>query len=258
MADGDVSRFCPVFSLDSSMQRAAKRRHCCAARSGIRCGIPDLTCFRARKVSGSPPHLQQHVNARIISWEATALGNLRAPDAVQRVALCHKRVYARLRQAMAVRCRAGAVKKAASVTVPVLRSSVKNAASRPGHGRIFVARMGKRNPGTANAEALFPDCAALHPGYGLIHKLQTAKLSHSRGAKRPRFASPSQPREGMERREAPGHQRAPLEAGLTYPPRAARHRARPRLGAAPPGAPPATRPSTVPGRPGPASFRSVR
>ena len=30
------------------------------------------------------------------------------------------------------------------------------------------------------------------------------------------------PSEGVERREAPGHQRAPLEAGLTYPPRAAR------------------------------------
>jgi len=51
---------------------------------------------------------------------------------------------------------------------------------------------------------------------------------------------------------------APLEAGVTYPPRAARHRARPRQGAAPPGAPPAIRPSTVPGRPGPANFRSVR
>jgi hypothetical protein len=69
---------------------------------------------------------------------------------------------------------------------------------------------------------------------------------------------PREVREGMERWEAPGHQRAPLEAGLTYPPRAARHRARPRQGAAPPSAPPATRPSTVPGRPGPASFRSVR
>jgi hypothetical protein len=33
---------------------------------------------------------------------------------------------------------------------------------------------------------------------------------------------PREPREGVERREAPGHQRAPLEAGLTYPPRAAR------------------------------------
>src|SRR3954449_4217948 len=33
---------------------------------------------------------------------------------------------------------------------------------------------------------------------------------------------PRETREAMERREAPGHQRAPLEAGLTYPPRAAR------------------------------------
>src|SRR6267154_960333 len=33
---------------------------------------------------------------------------------------------------------------------------------------------------------------------------------------------------------------APLEAGLIDPPRAARHRARPRLGAAPPSAPPTT------------------
>jgi hypothetical protein len=68
---------------------------------------------------------------------------------------------------------------------------------------------------------------------------------------------PREPREGMERWEAPGHQWAPLRRGVN-PPRAARHRARPRLGAAPPSAPPATRPSTVPGRPGPASFRSAR
>jgi hypothetical protein len=52
----------------------------------------------------------------------------RSPDAAQR----HKRVYARLRRAMAVRCRAGVVTMAASVAVPALRSSVKNAAPRPG------------------------------------------------------------------------------------------------------------------------------
>src|SRR3954447_18558378 len=42
---------------------------------------------------------------------------------------------------------------------------------------------------------------------------------------------------------AVGGARAPTgtpEAGLTYPPRTARHRARPRLGAAPPSAPPTT------------------
>ncbi|MEA2883772.1 MAG: hypothetical protein QOH32_3028, partial [Bradyrhizobium sp.] len=33
-----------------------------------------------------------------------------------------------------VGCRAGAVTKAASATVPVLRSGMKNAAARPGHG----------------------------------------------------------------------------------------------------------------------------
>jgi hypothetical protein len=56
-------------------------------------------------------------------------------------------------------------------------------------------------------------------------------------------------REGMERWEAPGHQWAPLEAGLTYPPRTARHRARPRLGAAPPSAPPTTGAVDRPGAP---------
>jgi hypothetical protein len=92
----------------------------------------------------------------------------------------------------------------------------------------------------------------------LDSEFQTAKLSRSRGAKRPRFASPSRTARGDG---AVGGARAPmgtLEAGLMDPPRAARHRARPRQGAAPPSAPPATRPSTVPGRPGPASFRSVR
>jgi hypothetical protein len=83
---------------------------------------------------------------------------------------------------------------------------------------------------------------------------QTTKLPHSRGAMRPRFADPSRtPRGGG----AVGGARAPmgtLEAGLMDPPRAARHRARPRQGAAPPSAPPATRPSTVPGRPGPPAF----
>jgi hypothetical protein len=88
----------------------------------------------------------------------------------------------------------------------------------------------------------------------LIHKIQTATASRSRGAMRPRFASPSRTARGDG---AVGGARAPmgtLEAGLTYPPRAARHRARPRLGAAPPSAPPATRPSTVPGRPGRPAF----
>src|SRR5712672_3176696 len=73
-------------------------------------------------------------------------------------------------------------------------------------------------------------------------KFQTATLPRSRGATRPRFANPSRTARGDG---AAGGARAPtgtLEAGLTYPPRAARHRARPRLGAAPPSAPPACRP----------------
>jgi hypothetical protein len=37
-------------------------------------------------------------------------------------------------QREAVRCRAGVVTKAAFGTIPALRSSVKNAAPRPGHG----------------------------------------------------------------------------------------------------------------------------
>ena len=71
---------------------------------------------------------------------------------------------------------------------------------------------------------------------------------------------PREPREGMERREAPGHQRAPLEAGLTYPPRAARlPRAPSDVGrGASRRSTLATSLSTVPGRPGPASFRSVQ
>src|SRR4051794_15852823 len=96
------------------------------------------------------------------------------------------------------------------------------------------------------------------PLFNFRFKFQTATPSRSRGAMRPRFAkSLANLSEGMERWEAPECLRGTLEAGLTYPPRAARHRARPRLGAAPPSAPPATRPSTVPGRPGPASSRSV-
>jgi hypothetical protein len=37
----------------------------------------------------------------------------------------------------AVRCRAGAVTSAAFGTVPALRSGMKNAAARPGHGLIM-------------------------------------------------------------------------------------------------------------------------
>src|SRR4051795_6341687 len=92
-----------------------------------------------------------------------------------------------------------------------------------------------------------------------LFKFQTATLPHSRDAVRPRFAiSLARLARGDG---AVGGARAPTgtpEAGLTYPPRTARHRARPRLGAAPPSAPPTTGLSTVPGRPGPASSRSVR
>src|SRR6195256_5879914 len=68
----------------------------------------------------------------------SAIGLPRAPDAAQR----HKRVYARLRRAMAlrgaVRCRAGAQLSSMVTGVPVLRSGMKNAASRPGHVIAFV------------------------------------------------------------------------------------------------------------------------
>src|SRR4051794_23177630 len=55
---------------------------------------------------------------------------VRAPDAAQRAAPPHKRVYARLRRAMVVRCRAGAVTNTALGTVPVLRSSAEEALHR--------------------------------------------------------------------------------------------------------------------------------
>src|SRR5947209_2959366 len=53
---------------------------------------------------------------------------LRSPDAAQRAVL-HG----------VVRCRAGAVTMAASVTVPVQRSGMKHAASRPGHEGLVIA-----------------------------------------------------------------------------------------------------------------------
>jgi hypothetical protein len=80
-------------------------------------------------------------------------------------------------------------------------------------------------------------------------EFQTAKLPCSRGAERPRFAiSLTTCARGWSGGRRQGCcVRHPLEAGLTYPPRTARHRARPRLGAAPPSAPPTTGLSTVPG-----------
>src|SRR3954468_17265832 len=60
-----------------------------------------------------------------------------APDAAQR----HKRVYARLRRAMALakRCAAepGPLRTPAFGTVPALRSGMKKAAPRPGHGSLL-------------------------------------------------------------------------------------------------------------------------
>src|SRR3954452_8745078 len=63
-------------------------------------------------------------------------------DAAQR----DKRVYARLRRAMAlreaVRCRAGAVQSAVFLAIPVLRSSAPQelrAASRPGNETLVIA-----------------------------------------------------------------------------------------------------------------------
>src|SRR3954468_12033910 len=76
---------------------------------------------------------------------------------------------------------------------------------------------------------------------------------------RPRFAiSLARPARGGG---AVGGARAPTgtpEAGGEPTSPGKVNRARPRLGAAPPSAPPTTGLSTVPGRPGPASFRSVR
>jgi hypothetical protein len=170
--------------------------------------------------------------------------------------------------------------------VPVLRSSMKNAASRPRHELIITgsehvaafpgrsaARSSSRSGALQSRGPAFLNCnrgpgsakqreeRCIAPGKRCCNF--QIQISNSQGSAFSRrnasevCQSLAIPSEGVERREAPGHQRAPLEAGLTYPPRAARHRARPRLGAAPPGAPP-TRPSTVPGRPGPASSRSVR
>src|SRR5579863_1161610 len=65
----------------------------------------------------------------------------RAPDAAQR----HKRVYARLRRAMRCAADAGPTELVAA-WVPALRSSVKDAAPRPGHGSTWLKRKSKSMP----------------------------------------------------------------------------------------------------------------
>jgi len=106
-------------------------------------------------------------------------GILRAPDAAQR----HSAFTARLRRAMAlrgaVRCRAGASVAKELTGVPV---SAKR------HDECRIA------PGTRDRR----------------FKFQTAKPLHSRGAMRQGLPVPREPREAMERWEAPGHQWAPL------------------------------------------------
>jgi hypothetical protein len=89
-----------------------------------------------------------------------------------------------------VRCRAGAPVATTATGVPVLRSSVKNAASRPGHESC--------------------DSNFKQP------RLRILAAQCVRGLPVPR-----EPREGMERWEAPGHQWAPLRR-VVNPPRAAR------------------------------------
>src|SRR4029079_19091590 len=59
---------------------------------------------------------------------AVGIAELHSPDAAQRAVL-HG----------VVRCRAGDVQSTAFVTVPALRSSVKNAAARPGHEAAILA-----------------------------------------------------------------------------------------------------------------------
>ena len=66
-----------------------------------------------------------------------------------------------------------------------------------------------------------------------------------------------EPREAMERWEAPGHQWAPLRR-VVSPPRAARQPRAPKARRSASQRSTTTRASTVPGRPGPASSRSVR
>jgi hypothetical protein len=138
----------------------------------------------------------------------------------------------------------------------------RSAARSPSRSGALLSRgpdcVQRRNRGPGSAKQRFARATrCIAPGTrGQCFKFQTATPSRSRGAKRPRFANPSRTARGMERWEAPGHQWAPLRQAVN-PPRAARHRARPRLGAAPPSAPPASS-STIPGRPGPASSRSAR
>ena len=200
----------PVVFLSSDSLRARRARgsYCCTAQAEIRDANAGLAYFVGANPSHRPRSLQQHVNARIISWSETVThSSFRGAPATARTrnpeVLCAITSRFRVRRHRVAPC---------AVQIASPRNDMR----------------------------VFP---------------------RSRGAMRPRFASPSRDlREAMERREAPGHQRAPLEAGLTYPPRAARlPRAPSDVGrGASRRSTLATSLSTIPGRPGPASFRSVR
>jgi hypothetical protein len=142
-----------------------------------------------------------------------------SPDAAQRAVL-HG----------VVRCRSGAVQGAGVSVRSRLCEAALRAASRPGNVSVFY---NCKQP-----------CRFVLAAQGV------------RGLSIPR----ENLREGMEQREAPGYQRVALEAGLTYPPRAAKApRAPSDVGrGASRRSTFATSSSAVPGRPGPASFRSVR
>ncbi len=123
--------------------------------------------------------------------QAGEYGEVRAPDAAQRVAL-------------AQRCAAepGPYRAPVFGTVPVLRSGMKNAASRPGHVIAFLIQISNSQsvviPGrassarTRNPEVLdhrvhhvwIPGSLAL----GRKRPGMTGMILHSRGAMRPRFA----------------------------------------------------------------------
>jgi hypothetical protein len=142
---------------------------------------------------------------------------------------------------MAVRCRAGAQLFSIVTGVPVLRNGMKNAASRPGHEtpslpgltrqsilfeRVLRRVMDTRVKPAYDAEYVAASCS------NSSSRSQTAKLPYSRGAMRPRFASPSQTARGDG---AVGGARAPmgtLGGRINVPtsrgkaPRAARHLAR--------------------------------
>jgi len=140
---------------------------------------------------------------------------------------------AQLLRSGALQSRGPACLRLEETGVPVLRSGASQelrAASRPGHVIAFLIQISNSRASVFSRRNASEVCQSL--------------ANRARG--------------WMERWEAPGCLRGTLGGRSMDPPRAARHRARPRQGAAPPSAPPATSSSTIPGRPGPASSRSVR